>query len=93
MDGIQASILNVKLKYIEKWTVSRRNNANLYNELMSDITQITLPEEKLNNYHVWHLFVIKTKYRDKLKKFLKSKGIQSDIHYPISLPFYQLIRD
>lgn len=84
LDGIQAAILNVKLRYIESWTEARRRNARLYNELLKDIDDIT-PMEMHYAKHVYHLYVIRTKKRDEMKDFLKSKGILTGIHYPTPL--------
>lgn len=87
LDGIQAAILNVKLKYIELWSQKRRENAYYYNELLSNINHIiTTPKERENSKHVYHVYCIKTNERDKLKMFLESKGINTAIHYPKALP-------
>ncbi len=86
LDGIQAAVLNVKLKYIIEWTEKRRAVAALYSELLSDVGDIVLPFVNENTKPVWHLYVIRTKYRDRLKKFLAEKEIASGIHYPIALP-------
>ena len=83
LEGIQGAILDVKLKYIEDWTETRRQNAGLYRKYLSDIEQIILPKESKNVKHVYHLFVIRTKKRDELAKYLTENGIQTNIHYPI----------
>lgn len=87
MDGIQAAILNAKLKYIEDWNRSRFENAMLYNELLSGIDEIIVPKIRPNVSHIFHLYVIRTKYRDGLKKFLQEHNIDTAIHYPTALPF------
>ncbi len=82
LDSIQASILSVKLKYIEEWNSRREVIAKRYlNEI--DNSEIILP--KISNYstHVWHLFVIRTKKRERLKSYLGKNGINTLIHYPI----------
>lgn len=81
LDGIQAAILNVKMNYIEQWTVARRKNASLYRELLKD-TEIILPIEKEDVRHVYHLFVVRVKNRDAVQKQLLERGIQTGIHYP-----------
>ena len=83
LEGIQGAILDVKLKYIEAWTDTRRKNAGLYRKYLSDISEIILPKERKNVKHVYHLFVIRSKKRDELGKFLNDNGIQTSIHYPI----------
>lgn len=83
LDEIQAAFLNVKLNYIQKENQSRRLIAKYYCENISN-PQIILPHYPDNELeHVWHLFVIRTKNRDKLQNYLKSKDIETLIHYPI----------
>lgn len=82
LDEIQAAFLNVKLKYIKEDIEGRRAVANYY---LSNIhnPEIILPKLVDEDAHVWHLFVIRSKQRDKLQKYLTEKGIQTLIHYPI----------
>ena len=85
LDGLQASILDVKLKYLDSWLDKRNYVAKRYlQEIKNPL--ITLPKVIDNIYHSWHLFVIQTKNRDKLKNYLLENGIQTGIHYPIALP-------
>ncbi len=86
MDGIQGAILNVKLKYLEKWIEKRRKVADIYNELLKDVQQVICPKVNDNTKHVYHLYVVRAKQREDLREFLKSKGIATGIHYPIALP-------
>lgn len=87
LDGLQAGILSVKLKYISKWTKERQRVAATYNRELKDTKEIVLAKELENVSCVYHLFVIRTKKRDQLQSFLKEKSISSGVHYPISLPF------
>ncbi|MAG08662.1 erythromycin biosynthesis sensory transduction protein eryC1 [Candidatus Woesearchaeota archaeon] len=84
MDGIQAAVLNVKLRHLEEWTEMRRKNARLYSELLKG-TDVVAQVEHSKAKHVYHLYVIRVKERDRLMDFLKSKGISTGIHYPIPL--------
>jgi len=86
LDGIQAAILSVKLKYLPVWTETRIAIANYYLENIKENSNIRLPIRKEWAKQVYHLFVIRTDKRDKLAKFLADKGIQTSVHYPISLP-------
>jgi dTDP-4-amino-4,6-dideoxygalactose transaminase len=83
LDEIQAAVLDVKLKYIDDDNARRREIAHRYvSEIKND--HIILPEIPIdNNGHVWHIFVIRTKERDKLQQYLKDNGIETLIHYPI----------
>ena len=89
MDGMQAAVLNVKLNHIENWTQKRRKAAKTYDSLLKDVNGITTPIENPSNKHVYHLYVIKLRERNQLKKYLQQNGIQSVIHYPKTLPFNQ----
>ncbi len=82
LDEIQASFLNIKLKYILSDIVKRRKVANYY--LKKILNQdIVLPSVLSQDGHVWHLFVIRTSNRNKLQKYLFENGVQTIIHYPI----------
>ena len=86
LDEIQAAILRIKLKYLDKENKFRIDIANKYkSEIKNDLIQ--LPYIIENNYfsHVWHLFVIRTKYRDNLISYLSENNIQTLIHYPIPI--------
>ena len=89
MDGIQGAVLGVKLKHLPKWTEQRRSAAKYYLENLQDVGDIHLPFVPEYCNPVWHLIVIRTEYRDKLKQYLQEKGIASGIHYPIALPNLQ----
>ena len=92
LDGIQAAILNVKLKYVDGWNRARHQNALKYNKRFSDIAQIQTPKIRENAFHIFHLYVIRTEKRDELAAYLKSKQIETGIHYPTALPFLQAYR-
>jgi len=84
MDEIQASILTVKLKYIDQENQKRREIAKFYCQNIKNPYTI-LPNLDMNfkEQHVWHLFVIRTKYRKSLQRHLTKLGIETLIHYPI----------
>lgn len=83
LDEIQAAVLDVKLKYLDRDNEIRRTIANRYvTEIKND--KILLPEIPLNQKeHVWHLFVIRSRERNELQQYLTDNGIQTLIHYPI----------
>lgn len=82
LDTIQASILIVKLKYLEEWNNLRIKNAHLYAEFLKDIDEIKTPKVLAGYKHVFHLYMVVCKRRNELQKFLKQKGIETGIHYP-----------
>ncbi len=85
LDSLQASILDVKLKYLDCWNKKRMAIAKIYDQGLKDIvvTPFVLSDVK----HVYHLYVVRVKDRAKAMELLKAKGISTGIHYPIPLPF------
>lgn len=82
LDEIQAALLSVKLKYLPIETIARQNAADFYlNNIKND--KIVLPFLTTKDAHVWHLFAIKVKNRIRFQQYLLSKGIETNIHYPI----------
>ena len=87
LDAIQASVLNVKLKYLEGWVQNRIKNANIYNEGLKDIEQLELPQTSSNEKHGFNQYTVRVKngLRDELKNFLQKRSIGSAIYYPLPL--------
>jgi dTDP-4-amino-4,6-dideoxygalactose transaminase len=81
LDTIQAAVLTCKLQYLDWWNEIRRNQARLYGELLKE-RNVELPVEKGYAVHVYHLYVIRTKNRDRLRDRLAGNGIQTAVHYP-----------
>ena len=82
LDEIQAAILNVKLKFLDFANQRRREIALFYRQNIRN-PKIILPQVFNEESHVWHLFVIRTKERERLQKYLAKNDIQTLIHYPI----------
>ena len=83
MDEIQAAFLSVKLKYLDVENEIRRKIADYYLKNIKN-ERIILPLQLENlQSHVYHLFVIRTKERNKLQTYLAENGIQTLIHYPV----------
>lgn len=84
MDGVQAAVLLVKLRYLKHWTETRRKNAERYKSLISkagvSIVQTTSEAESAH-----HLFVLEVSNRLEVMDYLKSKGVVTSIHYPVPL--------
>jgi dTDP-4-amino-4,6-dideoxygalactose transaminase len=87
MDGLQAAILSVKLKHITSWIQRRQSIAEAYNKELSAIDWLKRPKVIHDRTHVWHLYVIKTQFRDDLMQFLGEKGVQTVVNYRCALPF------
>jgi dTDP-4-amino-4,6-dideoxygalactose transaminase len=89
LDAMQAAILRVKLRYLEKWNAERRVLADRYS-LLFGINGlagkwVTLPVELAGNYHIYHQYVIRAERRDELMAFLEEMGISTRVYYPLPL--------
>ena len=84
LDEVQAAILRVKLRYLDQWNEVRRKKARAYDTLLSSLPVIR-PIEKEHAHHIYHLYVVRTRKRDRLQAFLKGRGIDTLIHYPIPI--------
>lgn len=86
LDEMQAAMLDVKLKYLDKETEHRRKIAHIYlTEIKNPLITLPLYDIDALDYqqHVWHLFVIRSVYREKLQTYLNENAVQTLIHYPI----------
>lgn len=82
---VQAAVLRIKLRHLEAWTEGRRRAAAAYREALGDIDDIALPVEADYARHVYHLYVIQARQRDRLQAFLTGCGIGTGLHYPLPL--------
>jgi len=82
MDGIQGAILRVKMKHIEAWTEARRSRAALYARHLRDLP-MRLPQERPGCRHVYHVYAVRTRERQRLQAALLERGVHTGIHYPI----------
>ncbi len=85
LDGVQAAVLDVKLRYIEDWTESRRNFAARYDELLAGIDDVTPLSPVGDVRHVYHLYVVRVPDRENLLPLLHERGVGAGVHYPIAL--------
>jgi dTDP-4-amino-4,6-dideoxygalactose transaminase len=89
LDALQAAILRVKLRHIDTWTGSRRAHAARYRELLENaglnqfVTPPAPPEQ--SDAHVYNQFSIRATKRDELREFLRTRGIPSEVYYPVPL--------
>lgn len=96
LDGLQAAILSVKLQHLDAWLSRRIAIAAQYRSGLAGCPGIVLPAtESAGMRNVFHLFVVRTKKRNRLQAYLKEQGIETGIHYPVTLPkqpAYALLR-
>ena len=82
MEGFQGAILRVKLRHLEQWTEARRAGAARYNKLLAD-SGVETPKEMPWARHVYHVYTLRSHYRDGLQAALQAEGIQTGVHYPV----------
>ncbi len=85
LDALQAAILRVKLRYLDKWAVARRNNAARYRDLFHEFrleSLVMAPASPARLSHVYNQFTIRVKERDALREHLQQRGIPTEIYYP-----------
>jgi dTDP-4-amino-4,6-dideoxygalactose transaminase len=81
LDEMQAAFLREKLKMLDDWNDSRREVAMKYSSFLSDL-DISLPFVPEYADPVWHLYVIRSTHRNKLKAQLEKNGVSTVVHYP-----------
>lgn len=91
MDAFQGAVLGIKLKYIEHWTENRRLLAARYNELLGDLP-LQLPAEAPDRRHVWHLFVVLHRERDRIREQMETRRIATSLHYPVPVHLQKAYR-
>jgi dTDP-4-amino-4,6-dideoxygalactose transaminase len=90
LDSLQAAILRVTFRYLDKWAQARRANAQRYRELFYDALLesnglVQLPTEAQGSIHVYNQFVIRARDRDRLREWLAARGVGTEIYYPLPL--------
>jgi len=85
LDTLQAAILSVKLAKLAAWNEQRRHWASCYQDGLTGIPDLRLPVARADKEHIYHQFVVRTPRRNQLSEYLKLKGIQTGIHYPLPL--------
>ena len=83
MDGIQAAVLRLKLRSLDCKNERRRAHAQRYNQLFSGLERVIVPMQAPDRLHVYHIYAIRVKARDDLKRCLTVKSIHCGVHYPV----------
>ncbi len=84
MEGIQGAALRVKLRRLDAWTRKRRELAARYDSRLASIAVGRVGQASYSD-HVYHLYVIRVRERDRLMASLQAEGIQTGIHYPFPI--------
>jgi dTDP-3-amino-3,4,6-trideoxy-alpha-D-glucose transaminase len=83
LDGLQAAILRVKLRHLDRWNAQRRRAAAELRRALQ-VLPLELPAAPVSaGDHVYHLFVVQSDERDLLRAQLTARGIASAVHYPV----------
>jgi dTDP-4-amino-4,6-dideoxygalactose transaminase len=96
LDELQAAVLRVKLNYLDRWNASRRECAERYRRFLTDallLSYIRLPEPTPGNSHIFHQYVVRVQQRDRLRPYLKEKGVDTEIYYPVPLHLQVCYKD
>lgn len=84
LDELQAAVLRIKLRYLDRWNEQRRAHAANYNRLLSGIG-LQLPTSGHGSDHVYHLYVVRGNHRDEIRQSLEAAGVATGIHYPVPI--------
>jgi dTDP-4-amino-4,6-dideoxygalactose transaminase len=93
MDGIQAAVLRIKLRHLERANQLRRSHAAHYDRTLDGIPEIVTPTEMVGARHVYHIYAVRVQDRDEVIRFLAKKGIQCGVHYPVPIHLQEAYRD
>ncbi|MBS7530676.1 DegT/DnrJ/EryC1/StrS family aminotransferase [Hazenella sp. IB182353] len=84
LDELQATMLRIKLRFLDQWNDARREKAAFYNEALANTPLIT-PFADDDRKHIYHLYILQAENRDEMMHYLKEKGIASGVYYPVPL--------
>jgi dTDP-4-amino-4,6-dideoxygalactose transaminase len=82
LDTLQAAVLRVKLRHLDRWNAERAQRARAYRDALADVPGVVVPRERAGARSAWHLFTIRTRDRDGLQERLRAEGIATAVHYP-----------
>ncbi len=92
LDAIQAAILDVKIKEIDKWNAKRREIVKSYNEALQNNDLVT-PVAKDYNEHVYHMYILQSENREEVIEKLKEAGIATGVYYPVPLHLQKVYKN
>jgi dTDP-4-amino-4,6-dideoxygalactose transaminase len=83
LDELQASLLTIKLRYLNAWNSERKRLAAIYDNLLAGVGDLILPVVAPGASHVYHIYMVRTNKRDELQSYLTNNDIGTLIHYPL----------
>ena len=93
MDGIQAVVLSIKLRYLDEANLLRRKHALGYNQAFAGIDDVLTPFEARHARHVYHVYAIRVQERDVVARNLQEKGVGCAVHYPVPIHLQEACRN
>ena len=93
LDEIQAAVLRVKLRHLDRWKAARHQHAARYTQLLGGLPGVVTPQVPAGAEHVYHQYTIRVPQRDRVKQFLADRGIASAVYYPVPLHLQPLYAD
>jgi len=88
LDALQAAILRVKLRHLDRWSEARAKNATLYDQLLEG-SRVGRPFRDARARHIYNQYVIRLPERDALRQHLGDRGVGTEIYYPVPLHLQQ----
>jgi len=85
LDALQAAVLLVKMRHLERWHEGRRSNAAFYDRALSKVRGVVIPFVEPHSRSIYNQYVIRVKDRDALKEFLRENGVGCEVYYPVPL--------
>jgi dTDP-4-amino-4,6-dideoxygalactose transaminase len=82
LDALQAAVLRVKLRHLDRWNEERRRRAEAYTRALEGVPGLRLPREREGARSCWYLYTLRTRDRDRLAAHLGGQGIATAVHYP-----------
>jgi dTDP-4-amino-4,6-dideoxygalactose transaminase len=92
MDGIQAAVLRVKLRYLEQGNLRRRSHAEHYDRALDGVGEMITPAQAAFVRHVYHIYAIRVQERDEVMRLLSENGIGCGVHYPVPIHLQEAYR-
>jgi len=93
LDALQATVLDVKLRHLDRWNRARACHAALYRELLQGLGDLDFQQQLPDSLHIYHLFTIAATQREALRRNLKHARIQTAIHYPTPIHLQEAYKD
>jgi dTDP-4-amino-4,6-dideoxygalactose transaminase len=92
MDGIQAAVLRVKLRHLERFTELRRAHAARYDQGFDGLDELVTPAQSALVRHVYHIYAIRVRDRDQVMRLLAEEGVGTGVHYPVPVHLQEAYR-